>query len=86
MKVHRFNEKMNVIGDIIAKKRNEQNLSYASLSNKLQPLGVCLYKNDLFLIEKNKRIVRDFELIALIQILDINYNEIKDCLNIQKEP
>ena len=51
-------------------------MSYSDLSNKLQLLGISLYKNDLFLIEKNRRIVRDFELIALCQVLNINYNEL----------
>lgn len=71
-----FNGSTNVVSDLIFKRRKEKNMSYSDLSNKLQLLGISLYKNDLFLIEKNRRIVRDFELIALCQVLDIDYNEL----------
>ncbi|MBR3882139.1 MAG: helix-turn-helix transcriptional regulator [Clostridia bacterium] len=71
-----FNGNTNVVSNLITQKRKEKDMSYSDLSNKLQLLGISLYKNDLFLIEKNRRIVRDFELIALCQVLDINYNEL----------
>lgn len=71
-----FNGNTNIVADLITKRRKEKNMSYSDLSNKLQLLGISLYKNDLFLIEKNRRLVRDFELVALCQILDINYNEL----------
>lgn len=71
-----FNGNTNVVSNLITQKRKEKNMSYSDLSNKLQLLGISLYKNDLFLIEKNRRIVRDFELIALCQVLDIDYNEL----------
>lgn len=71
-----FNGNTNIVADLITKRRKEKKMSYSDLSNKLQLLGISLYKNDLFLIEKNRRLVRDFELIALCQILDINYNEL----------
>ena len=51
MNYHKFNGKTNVISELIAKERKKQNLSYSELSNKLQLIGICLYKNDLFLIE-----------------------------------
>lgn len=71
-----FNGNTNVVSNLITQKRKKKDLSYSDLSNKLQLLGISLYKNDLFLIEKNRRIVRDFELIALCQVLDIDYNEL----------
>ncbi len=71
-----FNGNTNVVSNLITQKRKEKDMSYSDLSNKLQLLGISLYKNDLFLIEKNRRIVRDFELIALCQVLDIDYNEL----------
>ncbi len=58
-------------------------MSYSDLSNKLQLLGISLYKNDLFLIEKNRRIVRDFELIALCQVLNIDYNELSKLIEFE---
>lgn len=75
-----FNGNTNVVSNLITQKRKEKNMSYSDLSNKLQLLGISLYKNDLFLIEKNRRIVRDFELIALCQVLDIDYNELSQLI------
>lgn len=80
MNYHKFNGKTNIISELIAKERKKQNLSYSELSNKLQLIGICLYKNDLFLIENNRRLVRDFELIGLFKVLNINYNDIEKLL------
>lgn len=71
-----FNGKTNVVSDIVAQKRKEKRMSYSNLADKLDLLGISLYKNDLFLIEKNRRIVRDFELIALCEVLEINYKDL----------
>lgn len=78
-----FNGNTNIVSDLIAKRRKEKNMSYSDLSNKLQLLGISLYKNDLFLIEKNRRIVRDFELIALCQVLNIDYNELSKLIEFE---
>lgn len=78
-----FNGNVNVVSDLIKKKRKEKNMSYSVLSNQLQLLGVSLYKNDLFLIEKNRRLVRDFELIAICQVLDIDYNELSKLIEFE---
>ena len=75
-----FNGNTNVVSNLITQKRKEKNMSYSDLSNKLQLLGISLYKNDLFLIEKNRRMVKDFELIALCQVLDIDYNELSQLI------
>lgn len=77
MKYHKYNDKVNIMGNLIYEKRLELGLSYQDLSNRLQLLGVCLYKNDLFLIEKDKRMIRDFELIALIKALNIDIKNIE---------
>lgn len=55
-----FNNKANIVSDLISKKRIEKNLSYLNLSDKLQLLGVSLYKNDLFLIEKKQKNCKRF--------------------------
>lgn len=80
MKYHLYNNKINIVSNIIAEERTKQGLSYQDLSNKLQLLGVCLYKNDLFLIEKDKRMVRDFELIGMIKALNIDINKLDEII------
>lgn len=78
-----FNGNVNIVSDLITKRRKEKNMSYSDLSNKLQLLGISLYKNDLFLIEKNRRLVRDFELIAICQVLNIDYNELSKLIEFE---
>lgn len=71
-----FNGNANIISELVAKRRKDKGMSYSDLSNKLQLLGISLYKNDLFLIEKNRRMVRDFELIGLCRVLNIDYADL----------
>lgn len=78
-----FNGNTNIISDLVTKRRKEKNMSYSDLSNKLQLLGISLYKNDLFLIEKNRRLVRDFELIAICQTLNIDYKELSKLIEFE---
>ena len=50
------------------------------LSNKLELFGITLYPNDIYLIEKGQRIVKDFELMAICEILEIDTKKIKEKL------
>lgn len=70
--MNKYKNKSNISGATIQKHRLENNLSLEKLSNKLQLIDVTLYPNDLFLIEKGQRIVKDFELIAICKILKID--------------
>lgn len=70
--MNKYKNKSNISGKIIYNARVAQNLSLEKLSNKLQLIGVTLYPNDIFLIENEKRIVKDFELMAICKILSID--------------
>lgn len=70
--MNKYKNKSNISSAIIQKHRLENNLSFEKLSNQLQLIGVTLYPNDLFLIEKEQRIVKDFELMAICKILKID--------------
>lgn len=76
--MNKYKEKANISGKLIRKARIENNLSLEKLSNKLELIGITLYPNDLYLIENEKRIVKDFELVALCKILNIEIAKIKD--------
>lgn len=80
MNYRKFNGNPNIIADIISLERTKQNLSLSQLSDKLQLIGVCLYKSDLYLIENNKRSVKDFELIALAIVLHLDYKKLEDII------
>ncbi len=76
--MNKYKNKSNISGKIIHNNRIKNNLSLEKLSNKLELMGVTLYPNDIYLIEKEQRIVKDFELIAICKILKIDTKEIKE--------
>lgn len=47
------------------------------LSRKLELLGIELDRFELYKIETCKKSVKDFELIALCIVLDIDFDELK---------
>ena len=75
--MNKYKNKSNISGKVINNARIAKNLSLEKLSNKLELIGITLYPNDIFLIENEKRIVKDFELIALCDILSINIEDVR---------
>lgn len=73
----KFNEKRNIIGEIVRKNREKMNYSKTELSHKLELLGIELDRFELYKIETAKTSVKDFELIALCIVLKIDFNELK---------
>ena len=78
--MNKYKNKSNISGEIIHNNRINHNLSLEKLSNKLELIGVTLYPNDIYLIEKGQRIVKDFELMAMCKVLDIDIKNIKENL------
>lgn len=68
----------NISGKIIKENREKQKISRIQLSNKLELLGVYLDRNEIRLIENNELMIKDFELIALAKILNIDLNNFKN--------
>ena len=62
MAVRKLNNNLNVIGDNLRKYRKEKHLSQADLTMELNLLGINLHKNDIYMIENNKRTVKDYEI------------------------
>lgn len=77
MKASRYNNNKNIVGRIIRECRENLGLSREKLTSKLALLGVTLYDNDIYLIENNKRAIKDFELIAICKVLEINCEGLK---------
>lgn len=73
----KFNNCRNIIGDSIKKHREEKHLTKTDLSHKLELLGIELDRFELYKIENAKTSVKDFELIGLCIILDIDFEELK---------
>lgn len=76
----KYNGKSNVIGNLIHKYRKDKGLSKAELSRRLQLHAVYLDSTELKRIETGNMIVKDFELIGLCKVLDINYDDLKNSI------
>lgn len=76
MKSNSFNDNVNVIGNNLKRYREQQNISQERLCDKLALLGITLYKNDIYRIENNKRLVRDFELWGIAKTLNVKIEQL----------
>jgi len=82
MAVRKLNNNFNVIGENLRRIRKANHLSQASLMNELNLLGINVHKNDIWLIEANKRTVKDYELWGFVKVLNIDYADLfKDIEN-----
>ena len=60
----------------VKKYRELRELSQRELSDKIALLGVDIYHSDISLIENNKLLLKDFEIVAICRVLDISYNQL----------
>ena len=73
-------KKSNVIGNLIKKYREEKGLEKIEVSRMLQLHAVYLDSTEFKRIEDGTQIVKDFELIGLCKVLDVNYDDLKNCI------
>ena len=73
--ISKFDGNMNIIGKQLRIYRLKKNLSYETLSAKLELLGISIHRQSLYDIENNKRTVKDYELYGLAHILEIDIND-----------
>lgn len=76
----KYENKSNICGNIIKTYREKRNLTKAQLSRLLELHAVYLDSTELFRIENGKMIVKDFELIALCFVLDIDFEDLKNMI------
>ena len=76
MSVRKLNGNMNVIGTNLRHYRKVKHLSQARLTQELNLLGIHIYKNNIWLIEANKRTVKDYELCGFVKILYITFEDL----------
>ena len=75
--MRKFNEKSNICGKIIENARLSQNLSREDLAQKLQLLGLSVDRSFIYRIEKQNSVLKDFELIAICEILNLDLEKLK---------
>ncbi len=76
MKTNKYKGKSNYLGNLIKEERKLNKLSQNQLASKMQLMGINIGKNDISKIESSKRLIKDYELIAIKDILNIDLNNI----------
>ena len=76
----RYNNKKNISGTLLRRAREEKGMSKVRLSQLLDTYGIYINTDELLRIEKNQLLVKDFELVAIARILDIDLNQLKNDL------
>lgn len=72
MKLVLDNDNRNIIGSRLKTARLKSNLTQQQLSAKLETIAVYIDRASISKIEQQKRIVTDYELLALCQILKVS--------------
>ena len=76
MAVRKLNNYLNVIGENLKHYRKSKHLSQASLIKDLNLLGINMHKNDIYMIEANKRTVKDYELWGFTKVLNVSFDDL----------
>lgn len=75
--MRKYNEKSNATGNLIKEARLKKNMSQEDVCKELQLRGINIDRVHLYRIETSQVILKDFELISLCKILDIDYEDLK---------
>lgn len=78
--MRKYNNKSNISGKIIEQYRLKADMSREDLAEQLQLLGLSIDRTHILRIEKEKVIIKDFELLAICKILHIDYYELQNKL------
>ncbi|MEI3394430.1 MAG: helix-turn-helix transcriptional regulator [Clostridia bacterium] len=76
MAVRKLNNNLNVIGENLRKYRKEKHFSQADLMKDLNLLEINMHKNDIYMIEANKRTVKDYEIWSFMKVLNISFEDL----------
>lgn len=74
----KYENKNNVIGNLIKEYRTNTNLSKTEVSRQLQLHAVYIDRTELNRMEEGRMIIKDFELIALFKVLKIPFDILRD--------
>ena len=75
MSVRKINGNYNFIAENLKRIRNEKHFSQADLIRDLNLMGISMYKNDIWRIETNQRIVKDYELWGFVKVFGVTYED-----------
>ena len=80
--MRKINGKSNIAGKYIEKVLEEKNMTKESLCQKLQLSGINIDRVHLYRIINGYVILKDFELIAICKILEIDFNNLQNLIDI----
>ena len=78
--MRKYEGKSNVSGEFIERILREKNMTKEDLCRKLQLNGININRWHLYKIINGKVILKDFELIIILNILDVDFNNLKDLI------
>ena len=78
--MRKYEGKSNVSGEFIERILREKNMTKEDLCRKLQLNGINIDRWHLYKIINVKVILKDFELIIILNILDVDFNKLKDII------
>ena len=76
----KFEGNKNLTGSSIKRLREEKRVSRQQLAIKLELLAIYLTRNDIYRIEKNILPIKDFELLGIAKVLNLDLNDFKELL------
>lgn len=76
--VKRFNNNLNMSGDLIRIAREKKKLTKVDLCRELELVGIAMSRNEIYRIEHGQMSIKDFELVAFCKVLDINFDDLKN--------
>lgn len=76
--MRKFNDKSSFSGALIREYRLKNHMSAEKLAQKLQLMGFNVDRTYIHKVEKNKVVLKDFELVAFGKILKIDYKKLED--------
>ena len=78
--MRKYEGKSNVSGEFIERILRKKNMTKEDLCRKLQLNGINIDRWHLYKIINGKVILKDFELIIILNILDVDFNNLKDLI------
>lgn len=76
MKILKFNEMHNITGQRIKELRIQRGLTQEQLAAKMQIAGIQINQKAISRIESGDRIITDYELMCLAEILRVSINQL----------
>jgi transcriptional regulator with XRE-family HTH domain len=76
----KFKGNKNAYGELIKKYRKQKNFSRNDLSREMDLMGIPMSPDEIYRIESQKLVLKDFELVAICIILNISFDRLQEIL------